>query len=176
MMNVENIDPNDSVGYWLFYAQRCLAYASAETMRKHCMEQGKPYVVTPPQWGVLLLLHGKDGFTIGTISQLRGLDAPTVTGIIKRLEQAELVERRHDREDRRVVRVYLTNEGRDIMQSLLPIIQSFNDEMLGGFSTSETQMLLSMLRRLIANISDETLGTGDRFNLLLDYRPAKVDV
>jgi len=166
MATIENVDPNDSIGYWLFYTQRCVSYAFAETMRKHCMEQGKPYVITPPQWGALSQLYKHDGLTIGTLGQKRGVDAPTATGIIKRLEQAGLVERRHDREDRRVVKVYLTDEGRDIMQSLFPAIQSFNDEMLGDFSTGEQKMLLSMLQRLIVHISDEALGTGDRFKLL----------
>jgi DNA-binding MarR family transcriptional regulator len=166
MADIENIDSDNSPGYWLFYAQRCVSYAFAETMRKHCMERGKPYVVTPPQWGALLLLYTQDSLTIGTLSQKRGIDTPTVTGIIKRLEQAGLVERRHDHEDRRVVRTYLTDEGRDITQSLLPIVQSFNDDMLNNFSNDDRQMILSMLQRIIANVSNETLGTGDRFNLL----------
>ncbi len=75
------------LSYWLFYAQRCVAYAFAEVMRAHCEERGKPYVITPPQWGALSLLLAQDGQTIGTMSQKRGVDAPTATGIITRLEQ-----------------------------------------------------------------------------------------
>jgi DNA-binding MarR family transcriptional regulator len=71
---------------------------------------------TSPQWGVLSLLYEHDGQTIGTLSQQRAIDAPTMTGIVKRLEQNGVVERKHDREDRRVVKVYLTDEGRDIMR------------------------------------------------------------
>src|SRR3954453_23927221 len=113
------LDENQGrLSYWLFYAQRCVAYAHAEVMRVHCEERGKPYSVTPPQWGALTLLLARDGLTIGSMSQKRGVDAPTATGIIKRLEQNGLVERRHDRADRRVVKVYLTAEGRDILSSL----------------------------------------------------------
>ena len=162
----ENIDPNDNIGYWLFYAQRCVAYAFSEVMRLHCLEQEKPYVVTPPQWGVLALLHGEDGLTIGVISQRRGIDAPTVTGIVKRLEQMALVERLHDREDRRVVKVYLTEEGRRIVQSLYPVVMAFNDTMLCDFAESERAHFLAMLQHIIVNLSDDVLGTGDRFNLL----------
>src|SRR5579864_6402955 len=98
------IRPEDSLGYWLFYAQRCVEYAFSEVLRVSCLKQEKSYVVTPPQWGVLALLYEHDGLTIGAISQRRGIDAPTVTGIVKRLEQSGLVERRHDRTDRRVVK------------------------------------------------------------------------
>jgi len=100
------LDENQGrLSYWLFYAQRCVAYAYAEVLRAHCEERGKPYVITPPQWGALSLLLVQDGMTIGTMSQKRGVDAPTATGIITRLEQNGLVERRHNREDRRVVKI-----------------------------------------------------------------------
>ena len=169
MADFERDDPNKNIGYWLFYAQRCVAYAFSERMRTYCVEHNKPYVVTPPQWGVLALLYDTDGLTIGMISQQRGVDAPTVTGIVKRLEQVRLVERCHDREDRRVVKVYLTDEGKSITQSLYPLIRSFGDDTLRDFSHREQAQFLSMLHRIVANLSDTNLGTGDRFKLLPEY-------
>src|SRR5579883_1073842 len=82
--------PEDSFGYWLFYAQRSWAYAFNEALKTCCQEHGKPSV-TPPQWGVLSALLEEDGLTIGVLSQRRALDAPTITGIVKRLEQVGLV-------------------------------------------------------------------------------------
>ena len=164
----ENMQVNETVGYWLFYAQRCVAYAFSEMMQTYCIEQEKP-VVTPPQWGVLALLFQENGQTIGAISQQRGIDPPTVTGIIKRLELSGFVERRHSKEDRRVVKVYLTDEGHDMTQALYPRVQRFNDEMLSDFPEDERQHFLHMLQRIIANLSDEASGTGDRFKLLPLY-------
>ncbi len=158
-----NIDLNNNLGYWLFYTQRCVAYAFADILQKACVEQEKLYVVTPSQWGVLALLPNGDGMTIGTISQQRGIDAPTVTGIIKRLEQSGLVERRHDREDRRVVKVYLTPEGASITEILNPRVATFNDEMLRGFAGEERAILLKNLQRIIVNLTDAAGETGDRF-------------
>lgn len=165
MADFEDMQANETIGYWLFYAQRCVAYAFAEMMQAYCEEQEKP-VVTPPQWGVLALLFHEDGQTIGAISQQRGIDAPTVTGIVKRLELSELVERRHSKEDRRVVKVYLTDAGHDITQALYPKVQTFNNAMLCDFPEDERQHFLCMLQRIIANLSDEVSGTGDRFNRL----------
>src|SRR6266581_1446821 len=121
-----DIPPEEFLGYWLFYAQRNLEYVFADVLKSSCLEHGKPYVVTPPQWGVLALLGEQDGLTISSLSQARAIDPPTVTGIVTRLEQSGLVERRHDREDRRVVKVYLTDEGRDIMQFLPDAAIEFN--------------------------------------------------
>ena len=160
-----NIDPNN-IGYWLFYTQRCVAYAFADLLQKVCDEQDKAYVVTPSQWGALALLANSDGLTVGAISQQRGIDAATVTGIIKRLEQSSLVERRHDREDRRVVKVYLTSEGASITAILNPRVAMFNDEMLRGFVGEERETLLKSLQRIIVNLTDAAGETGDRFKRL----------
>jgi DNA-binding MarR family transcriptional regulator len=154
------------LSYWLFYAQRCVAYAEAEVMRVHCEERGKPYVITPPQWGALSLLLAQDGLTSGTMSQMRGVDAPTATGIITRLEQNGLVERRHNREDRRVVKVYLTEEGRDISHTLAAPVKQFEQSMTRGFSEGEQDRLLAQLQQIIANVSELGPGLGDRFGLL----------
>jgi DNA-binding MarR family transcriptional regulator len=160
------IRPEDAVGYWLFYAQRCVEYAFLEVLRHCCVEHGKAYVVTPPQWGVLQLLHEQDGVTIGTISQRRGFDAPTITGVVKRMEQNGLVKRRHDRVDRRVVKVYLTDEGRDILPYLIEAVGKFNATMMQGFSEREEKEMLQKLQQVIANMSLVAPGTGDRFHLL----------
>lgn len=161
------IRPEDTIGYWLFYTQRCVEYAFLEVLKRCCIEQGKFYVVTPPQWGILsLLFFEQDGLPIGTISQRRGFDAPTITGIVKRLEQSELVERRHDREDRRVVKVYLTEEGREIMPFLMAAVAEFSAIMKQSFSTIEEKDLVVKMQQIIVNLSAVAPGMGDRFHLL----------
>jgi len=159
-------DNRGRLSYWLFYAQRCVAYAYAEVLRAHCDERGKPYVITPPQWGALSLLLVHDGMTIGAMGQKRGVDAPAGTGIITRLEQLGLVERRHDREDRRLVKVYLTDEGRDISNTLVSVVEQFEQRMKRGFSESEMDRFLGQLQQLIVNASEIGPGLGDRFGLL----------
>jgi DNA-binding MarR family transcriptional regulator len=163
------IRSEDYLGYWLFYAQRSVAYAFYEALKACCLEHEKLYVVTPPQFGVLILLIEQDGQTIGTLSQKRAIDAPTMTGIVKRLEQNGLVERRHDREDRRLVKVYLTDEGRDIMQYLPDAARAFNEIMVQGISEAEQREMLAKLQKIIANLSVVGAGTGDRFGLLPDF-------
>jgi len=165
-MSLPADDDRGRLSYWLFYAHRCVVYAEAEVMRAHCEERGKPYVVTPPQWGALSLLLVQDGQTIGTMGQKRGIDAPTATGIIKRMEQNGLVERRNDRVDRRIVKVYLTAEGRDISYTLAPVAKQFEQSMKRGFSEDEQKRFQAQLQQIITNVSEIGPGLGDRFGLL----------
>jgi DNA-binding MarR family transcriptional regulator len=115
---------------------------------------------------MLSLLYDENGLTIGTISQRRGADAPTVTGIVKRLEQSGLVERLHDREDRRVVKVYLTAEGRDAMSFLPEAVRAYDEILIRGFTEVEQRDLLTKLQQIILNMSAVGPDTGDRFGLL----------
>lgn len=164
-----SIHPDNNLGYWLFYAQRAVAYAFAEVLKRCCLERHKPYIITPPQLGGLSLLYETDGLTISAISQRRGIDAPTVTGIVSRMEQNGLVERRHDRTDRRVVRVYLTDEGREAFEFLIPAAEDFNATLTRSMSDAEQRDLLLKLQRLVANVASGAPGSGDRFGLLPPY-------
>lgn len=162
-----SIPAHYELGYWLFYSQRCVAYAFAEILREFCVERNKPYVITPSQWGALALLSEEsEGMTIGTISQRRGIDAPTVTGIIKRMEQSGLVERLHDRKDRRVVKVYLTDEAKEILPALSEVVATYNASLVRNFSQEEQQDILAKLQQIVANVSALAPNVGDRFGLL----------
>jgi DNA-binding MarR family transcriptional regulator len=164
------MDVNNNIGYWLFYAQRCVGYAFAEALKKCCEEHNKLYEVTPAQFGLIDTLYTKgDGLTIGAIAQYRGVDAPTVTGIVKRLEQTGLVQRVHDTQDRRIVNVYLTAEGHAIMEPLQRAAKAFNDILLHDFSVADEQSLLAKLHQIINNLSAIGVGVGDRFMLLPEY-------
>jgi DNA-binding MarR family transcriptional regulator len=135
-----------------------------------CEEQKKPYVITPPQWGLLALLSDCDGLTIGTISLKRGLDAPTVTGIVNRLEHNGLVERQHYKEDRRVVKVYLTDEGREFIRYLYEAVETFYETLTRTFSEDDQKHLRTQLQQIIVNVSAVGPGTGDRFGRLQDFQ------
>src|SRR5215469_9641891 len=124
--------PDDSIGYWLSYAQRSFSSAFSEVLRRHCAEQGKSYVITPAQWGMLSFLVHAQEQTIGALARRLGLDAPAITNIVQRLEQSNLVERVRDREDQRIVKVLLSEEGQKIMHSLLPVFEAFNEQLLPG--------------------------------------------
>jgi DNA-binding MarR family transcriptional regulator len=160
--------PIENLGYWLFYAQRCAEHAFGTVLEAWCKEHGKSYVITPAQWGALQLLFEHDGLTIGRIAQVRGVDAPTITGIIKRLELSGLVERRHNREDRRNVKVYLTPEGTSIKESLPQAVGVYYNVLMRGFSEEDQQDFLHKLQQIVANLSTIAPDTGDRFHRLPD--------
>ena len=88
---------NDSVGWLLNNAARLSARRLSGKLAG--------YNVTPPQWGVLVALWEQDGLSLSELAKRSFFDGPTMTGIVDRLEKANLVERRRDSSDRRVISV-----------------------------------------------------------------------
>ena len=143
--------PDDTLGYWLTQTMRSVANAFSDVLQTACATLGKPYVITPPQWFALSSLASEQDLPIGTLAQRLAFDASVVTGIIKRLEQHGLVERVHDRNDYRLVRLHLTAEGQEITHMLASAATTFNQRLLQGFSQEEREMLLQQFARIRAN-------------------------
>jgi len=58
------------------------------------------------------------------------VETSAISGIVAPLEQIGLVERVHDRDDRRVVKIVLTAEGCDSVGSLNPLMANLNHQLL----------------------------------------------
>ena len=151
---------------WLAYCSRRITYAYDGVLQGWCRQECKPYCLTSHQWGVLALLQEEDGAMLGALSRMRGIDAPTITGIVKRLEQSGLVERRADLEDRRIVRVCLTAEGRSCCESLADVAEAFAERLLQSLSQADQLYLLQELQLLLSNVSAVTPNPLDRFGAL----------
>jgi len=160
------MQPDNSIGYWLSYAQRSFSSAFSEVLRRHCAEQGKAYVITPPQWGILSFVTREQVQTISVLAQRLGVDAPAVTNIVQRLEQSGLVERVRDREDQRVVKVSLSEEGQEIMRSLQPVVEAFNEQLLPG---PQRQAFIEDLQRFSARASTLVPESAGRFGFLREH-------
>ncbi|MCC3274851.1 MULTISPECIES: MarR family winged helix-turn-helix transcriptional regulator [unclassified Arthrobacter] len=72
--------------------------------------------LTYPQFLVMTLLWEQDGQSVSDLGQSLELDSGTLSPLLKRLEAAQLLQRRRAVEDERRVRVYLTDAGRALEQ------------------------------------------------------------
>lgn len=80
----------------------------------------KPGLTTSQLMILLVLRDIKDAaLPIGNLTQELAISFPSVTGIIDRLYKENLVERTHSEQDRRLVLVKLTAEGREIADKLM---------------------------------------------------------
>ena len=77
--------------------------------------------LTYPQYLVFLVLWEADGLTVKALGEKLFLDSGTITPLLKRLEARSLVRRQRDSEDERLVRIFLTDEGRALREQALAV-------------------------------------------------------
>lgn len=89
-----------------------------------------------------------DGCTIGDIARDLGLTLATVTATVDRIERKGYVTRQRSEEDRRLVRVFLTDTGRAVDKTHRWFHERMTRGVLEGFTREETEALLSGIRKL----------------------------
>lgn len=104
--------------------------------------------VTPVQYAVMDALWREDNLTPSQIASAISLDGSTVTGILDRLESKELCKRLPDPNDRRALRVVLTESGRALEAPLMKVIAECNETILAPFTAEEKKTLIELLQRL----------------------------
>lgn len=105
----------------------------------------EPYGVTPVQYALLFQLWEKDGQTSNELGKRLLLDSATITGIIDRLEQNGLIERRTDANDRRTKLIFLTEKGKTLEKPLKRQMDEMNEEVLSGLRDEEIQWFKEIL-------------------------------
>ena len=136
---------DDSTSWLLNYAGRLAVRQFAARLQA--------YNITPPQWGVLVRLVEQDGQSLSEIGARALFDGPTMTGIVDRLEGSGLVERHRDSADRRVINVYLSDRGRSLMQSLPPIGQDTDKQLLSSVPAKDLTCFRAALQKVIDNLT-----------------------
>ena len=106
------------------------------------------------QWLVLGPVWKNDGISQKEISEYCGKDKTSVTKIIDTLEKKNLVVRVTDQLDHRVKRVVLSQKGRELFLSALPVMAQTRDELRNGISDKEIEALKSILSKIYKNLKD----------------------
>ena len=98
-------------------------YAASRLMTKMYAPLLKKLDVTYPQYLVLLVLWQKGEQTVNAIGSCLLLESNTLTPLLKRLEQKELLVRSRAQHDERVVLVKLTPSGQALKEKAVSIPQ-----------------------------------------------------
>ncbi len=113
--------------------------------------------VYPGQPPMLFVLSKEDGQSQKELANKLNLKPATITVMLKRMEKANLVERRQDPEDQRVSRVYITEQGKEIYEKVNKIMKNLEEECFGNFTVEEKVIL----RRLLMQIRENLLIAND---------------
>ncbi|MFC9975741.1 MarR family winged helix-turn-helix transcriptional regulator [Spirillospora sp. NPDC127200] len=129
--------------------QVCFALVVASrTVLAHYRPILEPMGLTHPQYLVMLALWEHRQLSIKELSTLLQLDAGTLSPLLKRLEAADLIRRRRDGRDERLLAVTVTPAGRALREQAEKIPATIMERL--GMSVEELQELHGTLTRVIA--------------------------
>ena len=118
-----------------------LLAASAALFQRKVMAGLSDSGLTAGQPKVLDYLGLHDGSMQKDIAAGCQIDPATLTGLLNRMEEKGLIQRRVQPGDRRSFHVYLTEQGRDRQRLVRRTLEQMGDEVLAGFSREERMRL-----------------------------------
>ncbi|MCX4186955.1 MarR family winged helix-turn-helix transcriptional regulator [Methylophaga sp. OBS4] len=131
--------------------QLCFAlYSATNSITRLYRSLLNEFDLTYPQYLVLLVLWEKDGIAIKDVMRRLKLDSGTLSPIIKRLQNAGLVEKVRTAQDERIVRLFLNDKARQ----LEPLVAEVQNKVAcqTELSSSEFFELLDRLNQLAKNL------------------------
>ncbi|HJL77817.1 MAG TPA: MarR family transcriptional regulator [Candidatus Marinimicrobia bacterium] len=128
-----------------------LVVRTARSMKKSLDNNLAEFGITSPQHHVLSVLNDEDGQALSVIGKKVFLDKPAMTGLADRMENDKLVERRRYPEDRRVIKLFLTKSGKDILKKYEHIVKETDDNLVKVLSEEELAIFRKMLDRIWSN-------------------------
>jgi DNA-binding MarR family transcriptional regulator len=117
----------------------------------------KPMGITRSQWSVLAWLSRDNNSGTSQVDLARILDVGKVSigGLIDRLEESGHVERRFDKSDRRVRRIFITTAGYETIRVMQTFGQENNLRIMRGVTAEELRITEETLAKVKENIRQE---------------------
>ena len=104
--------------------------------------------LTAPQAFHLLSIP-VDGISMSGLANKLGLDTSTLTRNIQKLEKLDLVRRKQDRNDKRILAVYLTDKGRGKVEKIEESLLNLNFSMMKYIDLDDQENIPEMLEKLV---------------------------
>lgn len=119
-------------------------------IRKKGREVLRQYDITAPQFRALqmLLIHG-DQLSVGELSDAMSLATSTVTSLVNRMEQLNLVRKVPDENDGRMVRVEVLMKGHEIVEEIILIRREFLEKIMEPMEDEAHDALAKYLPQLM---------------------------
>jgi DNA-binding MarR family transcriptional regulator len=140
---IETFRPSQGVGAHIGRARRTIVEAIDEELA--------PLDISHAQWIVVMLLGDGAASTAAELCKILIYDPGAMTRLLDRLEKKGVLRRVRTADDRRAVRLELTDDGSKLYPRILEaLVQVFN-RLLRGFTKSEVRQLEQLLTRMADN-------------------------
>lgn len=135
--------PEESIGY--------LIKMTHQSMMRAIDAEVAPMGLTAMQWTPLLRMAAGQADTAAELARIVGMDTGAMTRMLDRLEQKGLIRRARSAEDRRVIKLELTEEGLHKARQIPPLLAKVSNAHLADFDDADRETIKGLLRRMLAS-------------------------
>jgi len=138
------------------------ALAQAYRMLRHAMDEAlRDYGLTTPQWGALGCMAQNEGISGAELARIHHVTPQTMNTILQNLEQHRMIVREPHPTHGTVLRVLLTDEGRDRLQQATRRVETVQERMLSDLSQDERAKLMELLEKCMEALEAGGLASAD---------------
>lgn len=141
---------SDALPDCLYYLLTRTSLVATSVLKKDLAAAGVGQV-KPAFLGVLLVLWEADGLQAAEVARRAGLEPSTTTGLLDRLEELELLERRADPEDRRAVRIHLTRAAVRLEKTVRSVVDRVLAKAGEGIDPRDLEVSRKVLKQFLTN-------------------------
>jgi len=154
-MNKKRDDPQGSfVPDYLLYLLAAASEAASARFHDHVRSRG----LRVPEWRVMACLTDWDGSMVTELARYAMIEQSRLTKIIIQMGERDLVTRRSDPKDGRRVRIFLTEQGRDLATELVADAKAHELDLLKSFQGNQGDEIKETLRALIHHLETDQTG------------------
>jgi len=108
--------------------------------------------LNPGQGRILFALWQEDDVSIRELSKKTQLTKSTLTTMLDRLENADFLKRGSDKNDRRIIKVKLSEKSKKLQKKYVDVSTKMTDVFYGTFTEEEIDQFEEYLRRILNNL------------------------
>jgi len=121
----------------------------------------RPLGLSAGQFPVLMLLYKEQNIMQETLVRHYHLDKGTIARAVRKLEDAGYIRRIVDPDNRRAVRLFLTEKGERVAPVLQDINREWEEQVCAGLSRDEKETLNTLMRTVAENSHRSMQHAGD---------------
>jgi len=145
---------NEKYGALKLDHQLCFPlYTASRLVIQRYQPMLKELDITYPQYLVLMVLWEKDEVNLSTIAEKLQLQSNTLTPLLKRLQQRELLERKRSETDERNIVITLTEKGKALKDQACDVPAMLAEQL--PLEEEEAKELYRLLYKMIGKMSDK---------------------
>ena len=139
----KDMDVLDMAGHLI----RRLHQHSTSTFGEHTQAAG--FDLTAVQFAALDAIFTHPGADQAFVAEKIGYDRATIGGVIDRLVKKGWMSRVVSQQDRRARELSLTAKGLSVRETLLPIVQGFQKDILSPLNSTDQSALIELIRQIV---------------------------